>query len=406
VKNGEVKNMDLSGQNVLAMRDAQSALAVGATRVLVGERCVITPSARDFLRQHDIELIAGGSCTAAASSQNDKGRSGASGEAQRGSGAGVPTRGARIIDVVPGKSDRKASSAQPAPAARETRGAANPRLFTTPEAEAIKLEICAVGKKLWTRQYVDGNGGNISYRIGPNEVLCTPTLVSKFDLTPDDICMVDLEGKQVAGKLPRTSEILLHLEIYKAVPEAKSCVHCHPPHATAYAITGRVPPSRVIPEFEVFVGKVAVSPYETPGTQAFAETVLPYVRQHNVVLLANHGIICWADTVTHAEWFAEVVDTYCWTLMLASQLGVPISQISEKHTADLLDIKKSIGLPDARFDAAGMKECQLSDLETNTTIALLPCARDGVSIGSPDTTDIEQLVKQVTDAVMGAIGAQ
>ncbi len=82
----------------------------------------------------------------------------------------------------------------------------------------------------------------------------------------------------------------------------------------------------MIPEFEVFVGKVAVSPYETPGTQAFAETVIPYVKQHNTVLLANHGIICWADTVTHAEWYAEVVDTYCWTLMLASQLGVPISQ--------------------------------------------------------------------------------
>ena len=390
MKNGEVKNMDLSSQNVLTLRDAQSALAGGATHVRVCEKCVITPSARDFLRQHDIELVTG-STTAAPSAPTPKQL--AASPVAAGSGGAK----ARIINVA------GSSGAKSEPAVRR---APDPRLFSTPEAEAIKLEICAVGKKLWNRQYVDGNGGNISFRIGPNEVLCTPTLVSKFDLTPDDICMVDLEGKQVAGKLPRTSEILLHLEIYKAVPEAKSCVHCHPPHATAYAITGRVPPSRVIPEFEVFVGKVAVSPYETPGTQAFAETVLPYVRQHNVVLLANHGIICWADTVTHAEWFAEVVDTYCWTLMLASQLGVPISQISEKHTADLLDIKKSIGLPDARFDAAGMKECQLSDLETNTTIALLPCARDGVSIGSPDTTDIEQLVKQVTDAVMGAIRAQ
>ena len=379
-----MKNMDIFGQNVLTMRDVQGAVTAGVTHVRVAERCVVTPSARDFLRQNGIELVIGGASTGVVPAQSGTNNGGAT---------------ARIINVAGGDSG-------PAKSAPQTRSAADPRLFTTPEAEAVKIEICAVGKKLWNRQYVDGNGGNISYRIGPNEVICTPTLVSKFDLTPDDLCMVDLDGKQVAGKRPRTSEILLHLEIYKAVPEAKGAVHCHPPHATAYAITGRVPPSRVIPEFEVFVGKVAVSPYETPGTQAFAETVLPYVRQHNTVLLANHGIICWADTVTHAEWFAEVVDTYCWTLMLASQLGVPISQISEKHTADLLDIKKSIGLPDARFDAAGMKECQLSDLETNTTIALLPCARDGVSIGSPDTTDIEQLVKQVTDAVMGAIGAQ
>ena len=331
MKNGEVKHIDLSGQNVLSMRDAQAAVAAGATHVRVCEKCVITPSARDFLRQHDIELGTGAVAAAPAPAPKPAAPVAAPTPAVSGGGAK-----ARIIDVA------GSGGAKSAPAVRR---APDPRLFTSPEAEAIKLEICAVGKKLWNRQYVDGNGGNISYRIGPNEVLCTPTLVSKYDLTPDDICMVDLEGKQVSGKRPRTSEILLHLEIYKAVPEAKSCVHCHPPHATAYAITGRVPPSRVIPEFEVFVGKVAVSPYETPGTKAFAETVIPYVKQHNTVLLANHGIICWADTVTHAEWYAEVVDTYCWTLMLASQLGVPISQISEKHTADLLDIKKTIGLP-------------------------------------------------------------
>jgi len=63
---------------------------------------------------------------------------------------------------------------------------------------------------------------------------------------------------------------------------------------------GRVPPNLVVPEFEVFVGKVAISPYKTPGTAEFAQTVLPFVKQHNTVLLANHGIVCWADTVTHA----------------------------------------------------------------------------------------------------------
>ena len=387
-----MKKLDLSGQNVLTMRDAQNAVTAEATHVRVCGKCVITPSARDFLRQHEIELVTEAPAAAAPAPAPKPVASAAA------SGGTSGERKARIINVAGGGSPAKSTPG--------VRSAPDPRLFNTPEAEAVKIEICAVGKKLWNRQYVDGNGGNISYRIGPNEVICTPTLVSKFDLTPDDLCMVDLDGKQIAGKRPRTSEILLHLEIFKAVAEAKSCVHCHPPHATAYAITGRVPPSRVIPEFEVFVGKVAVSPYETPGTKAFAETVIPYVKSHNTVLLANHGIICWADTVTHAEWYAEVVDTYCWTLMLASQLGVPISQISEKHTADLLDIKKTIGLPDARFDASGMKECQLSDLETNTSIALLPCARDGVSIGTADAADIEQLVKTVTDAVMSAIKAQ
>jgi L-fuculose-phosphate aldolase len=187
------------------------------------------------------------------------------------------------------------------------RRAADARLFDTPEAAAVKEEICAVGKKLWLRQYVDGNGGNISYRIGENEVICTPTMISKYDITPDDLCMVDLDGNQVAGTQRRTSEIFLHLEIFKAAPEVKAAVHCHPPHATAHAVVHRAPEYLTIPEFEVFVGKVPVTPYETPGTAAFAKTVAPFAKKHNSALLANHGVVCWADTVTHAEWYVEVL---------------------------------------------------------------------------------------------------
>jgi len=293
VKN-DAKCFDISGQKLVAMRDVQNALSAGASRVLIGEGTVVTPSARVFLAQHNISL---------------------------------ETSGKGIAAKQTAPSTANASSAYGSSSAAKPRSTANAKLFFTPEAEAIKKEICAVGKKLWMRQFVDGNGGNISYRIGPNEVICTPTLVSKFDLTPEDLSLVDLEGTQIAGTRPRTSEIFLHLEIYKAVPEAKSCVHCHPPHATAYAITGKVPPNLIIPEFEVFVGKVAISPYETPGTPEFAQTVIPYVKTHNTVLLANHGIICWADSVTHAEWYAEVLETYCWTLLIASQLGAPISFI-------------------------------------------------------------------------------
>lgn len=368
--NNEQKSIDISSRKVVAMRDVQEAVSAGATRIVIAENCVITPSARDFLQQRNIALEKNGNGNAALAKPSNP------------SAPAIASTG-----LTP------------------NRTAANPRLFSTPEAEAIKKEICAVGRKLWMRQFVDGNGGNISYRIGPNEVICTPTLVSKYDLTPEDLSLVDLEGNQIAGTKPRTSEIFLHLEIYKAVPEAKSCVHCHPPHATAYAITGKVPPNLVIPEFEVFVGKVAISPYKTPGTAEFAQTVIPFVKDHNTVLLANHGIICWGDTVTHAEWYAEVLETYCWTLMLASQLGVPISRISEQQGDDLLAIKKKLGLPDIRFDTSRMKECQLADLEMPSSIALTPTPCDG-NTGKSADADIESLVKSVTDAVMEAMGAK
>ncbi len=360
-----MKSIDLTDQKVLAVRDVQSARNEGATELLVAGGCVITPSARDFLHQ----------CTITLRTVGDQNNS--------------------------SPSAKTSNAAQPVDGHRRDRAEAG--LFYSAEAQAVKKEICAVGRKLWARMYVDGNGGNISYRIGPNQVICTPTLVSKADLTPDDLCMVDLEGNQIAGTRPRTSEILLHLEIYKAVPEAKAAVHCHPPHATAYAITGHVPPSRLIPEYEVFVGKVAVSPYETPGTAAFAQTVLPFVKQHNTVLLANHGIVCWADTVTHAEWYAEVLDTYCWTLMLASQIGVPFSYISPEKASDLLSLKKRLGLPDVRFEAGHLKECQLSDMPDNPGSISVPANGCVLAQRAPIQGDVDALVKSVTDAVMAVL---
>jgi L-fuculose-phosphate aldolase len=217
------------------------------------------------------------------------------------------------------------------------------------EAQALRAEIIRVGRKLWERQYVDGNGGNISVRLGSRYLLCTPTLLSKGDLEPADICLSDLEGKILAGERSRTSELLLHLEIYKANPHARAVVHCHPPYATAFAIAGTPPPNGLISEYELFIGPAAVAPYETPGTQAFAETVLPYVENHNTILLANHGIVCWSDTVTHAEWLVEIMDSCCKTCLIAKQIGQPLRSIPDGKIREILELKRRMGLPDARF---------------------------------------------------------
>ena len=219
------------------------------------------------------------------------------------------------------------------------------------EAQALRAEIIRVGRKLWERQYVDGNGGNISVRLGSRYVLCTPTMMSKGDLEPSDICFLDLEGNVLAGQRSRTSEVLLHLEIYKANPKARAVVHCHPPYATAFSITGTTPPNGLISEYEIFIGPAAVAPYETPGTQAFAETVLPFVENHNTILLQNHGVVCWSDTVTHAEWLVEVMDTCCKTYLLAKQIGKPLNVIPDSKIEEILALKRRMGLPDARLAA-------------------------------------------------------
>ncbi len=230
------------------------------------------------------------------------------------------------------------------------------------ESDALREEIIRVGRKLWQRQYVDGNGGNISVRLGQQYVLCTPTMMCKADMQPADICLSDLEGNIIAGDRLRTSELMLHLEIYKANPTARAVVHCHPPHATAYAATHTAPPNNFITEFELFIGPVAVAPYETPGTRAFAETIIPYVQDHNTILLANHGIVCWSDTVTHAEWLVEILDTYCRTILTAQQIGRPLIPIPEEKINDILATKRRLGLPDAR-----MKQIPPADQTTSMT---------------------------------------
>ena len=221
------------------------------------------------------------------------------------------------------------------------------------EADALRAEILRVGRKLWERQYVDGNGGNISVRLGPEYVLCTPTMLSKGDMEPADICLADLDGNILAGDRLRTSELLLHLEIYKANAQARAVVHCHPPYATAFAMTGTAPPNGLISEYEMFVGPVAVAPYETPGTQAFAETVIPFVEEHNTILLTNHGVVCWSDTATHAEWLVEIVETYCKKYLIAKQIGEPLGVIPEDKIDDILRRKQWMGLPDARMGRIG-----------------------------------------------------
>lgn len=274
-------------------------------------------------------------------------------------------------------------------------------LFHSPAVQAIKKEIVRTGRKLWQRQYVDGNGGNISARVSDKYVVCTPTLLSKGDLRVEDLVLVDLESRLICGHRPQTSELLLHLEIYKCVPQAKAVIHCHPPYATAHAVAGVVPMGNLVPEQEVFVGPVALSPYETPGTPEFARTVHSLAKEHNTILLANHGVVCWADTVTHAEWYVEIVDTYCKTILIASELRPKLKEISPGKIAELLAIKQRLGmsLPDPRIahdPAAGSRKLKADpEAAIDASTGAVSAAQFSTS-GGLDPAEMDQLVSRLT----------
>jgi L-fuculose-phosphate aldolase len=282
----------------------------------------------------------------------------------------------------------------------------------------LREEMCEVGRRLYNKGFAAANDGNISYRLDENRVLCTPTRVSKGFMKPDDLCIVDMEGKQVSGKRKRSSEILLHLAILKARPDVRSCVHCHPPHATAFAVAHEPIPKCTMPEFEVFLGEVAITPYETPGGQAFADTVIPYVKDTDTIILANHGTITAGTDLMDAYFKTEIIDAYCRILILTKQLG-RVNYYSDEKAAELLRLKPNLGIRDVRLEK-GLENCDLcgnslfregySDFHPEPH-AFIPAklqqaagaaAKPAASAGGDDG-NLESLVQKITDQVMAAM---
>ncbi|MGA0112111.1 MAG: class II aldolase/adducin family protein [Chthoniobacterales bacterium] len=277
-------------------------------------------------------------------------------------------------------------------------------LFSSPLAEKLKKEICEMGRRVWIREYCDGNGGNISARLAENRFICTPTGVSKGFMTPDMLCMVDGEGRQVAGTWKRSSEITTHLAIYNTTPEAMSVCHAHPCHAGAFAIKGMQPPPRLIPELEVFVGTVAFAEYKTPGSPEMAESIKPLAPQHQSIIMGNHGVITWGKSVEDAYFKMEITDAYCRTVILAQSIpggaSIPCEKIGE-----LLELKKGMGLPDPRH---GLKPAELCEVDPWTQM----CGQRGCSTpvtpftplegpsSSPAPAEMEALVQKITDEIL------
>jgi L-fuculose-phosphate aldolase len=361
---------------VITAREAEELLRKGEAPPA---GAILTPSARD--------VLGGGSLQ----------------PAFRGTGARAATRPAAGAPA----------SAVPAPSTPDlefhwTPGA-DPRtpaeiaaFFRSPALEVLKERICDIGRRLWQREYTDGNGGNITIRVGDNLALCTPTLICKGFMQPADMCLVDLDGNQLAGTRKRTSEAMTHFGIMKRQPAAKSCVHAHPPHATAFAIANVDIPSCLIPEAEVFLGKIGVAKYQTPGTPANADEVGEVGKDHQAVLMENHGVICWGKDVEDAYWKMENIDSYCRTVWIAAGLGGGLHRFSGRHARELIEIRQKLGMPDPR---AGLKECELCDNADfrPATVCAAPAAPAETAAPDPQ---IEAVVSAVTAQILRQLGGK
>lgn len=209
----------------------------------------------------------------------------------------------------------------------------------------IKEQICDIGRRIYNRNMVAANDGNISVKLNDNEFLCTPTGVSKGFMTPEYICKVDAKGNVLEANegFKPSSEIKMHMRVYEKRPDVGSVVHAHPVFATSFAIAGIPLTQPIMPEAVITLGSVPIAPYGTPSTMEIPDAVEPFLDSYDAVLLENHGALTWSSDLLAAYMKMESLEFYAELLYRSKMLGGP-QEFTQEQVERLYDIRRSMGL--------------------------------------------------------------
>lgn len=188
--------------------------------------------------------------------------------------------------------------------------------------EEAKL-ICEIGRRMYNRGLVASHDGNISLRLSDGNIMITPTLTGKGFMNENDMVIVDIEGKIISGTKKPSSEMLMHLTVYKKRGDVNGIVHAHPIMASAFAVIGRSVDMKYMPEAIKSLGEIHVAPYAEPGTDEVSKSITPFINGYNGALLANHGAITWAKDLTSAYYLMEQLEFYCNVVTVAEKIGKP-----------------------------------------------------------------------------------
>lgn len=194
-------------------------------------------------------------------------------------------------------------------------------IVTQRAEDALRADIVEVGRRMHERGYVASNDGNISIRLDANTLLTTPKSVSKGFMTPDMMVVTDLEGRRIRGNRDPSSELLMHLEVYRNRPDVRAAVHAHPPVATGFAVAGIPLDRAVLAEVVTTLGSIPIAEYGTPSTQELADAVRKYIKAHDGLLLANHGALTVAGEVFAAYYKMETIEHFARISLVARLLG-------------------------------------------------------------------------------------
>jgi L-fuculose-phosphate aldolase len=228
-----------------------------------------------------------------------------------------------------------------------------------------RQDIVEVGRLVYQKGWVAANDGNITIRLDHERILATPTGVSKGMMHPDDLIIMDYEGRKLLGRREGTSEILMHLTIYKMRPDVRSVVHAHPPVATGFATTGRSLSQALLPEVIIGLGCVPLAAYGLPGTPALTEPMLPLIPKYDAILMANHGAVCYGEDVWKAFFRMETVEHFARINLVAELLGGP-NVLPREEVNKLLDSRTRYGV---KSRSGGEPGCPVAAEEIGTPAA-------------------------------------
>ncbi len=208
---------------------------------------------------------------------------------------------------------------------------------------ALRADIVEVGRRMYARGYTASNDGNISARLGQDRLVMTPKSVCKGFMTPDMMCITDLEGRKIHGDRDPSSEMLMHLEVYRHRPDVRAVVHAHPPVATGFAVAGIPLDRAVLAEVLTTLGSVPIAEYATPSTSELPAAVRKYVKAHDGMLLANHGALTLGADLFSAYYKMETIEHFAHISLVARLLGRE-NLIAREEVVRLQELRGSYGI--------------------------------------------------------------
>ncbi|MEW6236644.1 MAG: class II aldolase/adducin family protein [Candidatus Omnitrophota bacterium] len=221
-----------------------------------------------------------------------------------------------------------------------------------------KNQIVEIGRRMWSKEWVAANDGNISCKISEDEIVCTPTGVSKGFLEVSDLIVVDSQGrKRSGGPLNPSSEIKMHLFVYGKRSDVKAVCHAHPPTATGFAVAGLSLDQCVLPEVVALVGQIPLTPYGLPSTDEIPQAIEPYIAGNSALLLANHGALSWGSDLMQAYYRMETMEHFAKILLVAIQLG-KVNLFSPEQVQALEGLRDRFGL-NSPFTGCNVRQTNL-----------------------------------------------